>query len=112
MRRRPRWSDFLGGLTLTGALLLSSPGVQVARADSAAARSGPVCSSAALRPRQNPSLEMFLSGIRQQAVAQRSSERGEPDGWVVLNTRGYNYTAARKPPPKGSRTSQPAAPIR
>ena len=111
MQKRIRWTDFLGSVVLTGALLLASPGVQVARADSTPDRSGPVC-SAALRQPRDPSLEMFLAGIRRQADARSSSGRADSGGWVVLNNRGHNYTSTRELRPEGSLTSQPAARIR
>ena len=102
MKRWRRFlGDSLGGLTLVGALLLATPGVQLARADSAAEQSGPVCSSATVRRDQDPSLETFLTQIRQQAAARLTSEERDPDGWVVLNNRGYNYTSASESPQEG-----------
>lgn len=113
MQKRTRWTDFLGGLALAGALLLASPpGVQMASADSTTLRSGPVCSSAALSQTQDPSLERFLAEIRQQAVAQSSSGRADSNGWVVLNNRGFNYTSTQEPSPERSRTSPPASRVR
>ena len=113
MQRHPRWRDALGVLTLMGALLLASPGVGVARADSALERSGPICSSAKLRQPQDPSLELFLAQVRQKAVAQRTrSERADREGGVELNNRGYNYTATFEPPPERSRPPTSTAPNR
>ena len=113
MKRWRRFlGDSLGGLTLVGALLLATPGVQVARADSAAEQSGPVCSSATVRRDQDPSLETFLTQIRQQAAARLTSEERDPDGWVVLNNRGYNYSPTQLPPPENYQSPPAAIPDR
>ena len=111
MQRSRRWRDFTCGLTLVGAVLLASPG---ARADAVLERSGPVCSTAQFRQRQDPSLEMFLAEVRQRAAAQRTSEGPGLDGWVVLNSRGYNYARTNVPPPQTPASppaSPPAAPL-
>ena len=113
MKRWRRFlGDSLGGLTLVGALLLATPGVQVARADSAAEQSGPVCSSATVRRNQDLSLETFLTQIRQQAAARLTSEERDPDGWVVLNNRGYNYSPTHLPPPENYESPPAAIPDR
>jgi len=108
MQRHRRGSNSLMGLTLFGAILMVTPGNQVARADSE--RPGPTCSSAQLQQGQDPSLERFLSGIRRQAEVQRTSQERDPNGWVVLNNRGYNYAPANQPISRGAAPAPAAAP--
>ncbi len=108
MQRWQFFRDSLGGLALVGALMLASPGVQVAHADSARDPAGVVCSTAKLRQELDPSLESFLSTIRRQANSRLTSEERDPKGWVVLNNRGYNYSPAIDLPQEGS-ASPPAS---
>ena len=105
-----RWrliGDLLGGLALAGALVLASPGVHVAHAGSATDAAGPVCSTAKLRQEPDRSLEAFLATIRHQAASKLTSEERDPNGWVVLNNRGYNYVPAIDSPQEAS-ASPPA----
>ena len=106
-----RWrflGNSLGCLALVGILLLVSPGAQVARADSAPVPAGAVCSSAKLHQEPDPSLESYLSKLRHQAAPRLTSEERDPNGWVVLNNRGYNYVPVIDLPPEGS-ASAPAS---
>lgn len=97
MQIQRRSSDWWAGLVLAGALILGSSGAQ---ADSAAGDSGPVCSSAQSQEPQDSSLENFLDQVRGQAALRRGSGAPDPDGYVVLNNRGYNYTTRYESSPR------------
>ena len=108
MQRWRFFRDSLGVLALIGALVLASPGVQVAHAESSPDPAEAVCSTAKFQQELDPSLESFLSSIRKQDAERFISEKRDPNGWVVLNNRGYNYAPATALPHEGS-ASPPAA---
>ena len=85
----------LGLLAMGAALLLASPGVQVAPALAQEAVSteepGPQC-SADSRPRADAEVEALIARLRQEHMARIAAGA---DGPIVLNGRGYNYG----PPP-------------
>ena len=94
-----RIATLLGWISLFATLALLSPGiVATARADAAAAPSGPSC------PVSRDADEHTAAGLERMIEQLRAdaAERGDPSGGVVsLNTRGYNYTntAARAQTP-------------
>ncbi len=97
MRPLERAATIAGILLVLAALLLASPGVQVARAaeDGAAGGSstpvGASCAAAAAPGPVDAELEAFLVQLRSQHPS-AALEAGAP---VVLNIRGYNLG----PPP-------------
>lgn len=96
MRPRPSPGTIAGLLSLAGALLLTSPGVKLVRAEDTdpppapAAASGPSCREGA--PTAAPEVAALIARLREQVAAEASSSR---EDFVVLNNRGYNYG----PPP-------------
>ena len=85
----------LGLLAVSAALLLASPGVQVAPAlaDEGISTNepGPQC-SANQQPGIDAEIEALLAKLRQEQAARLAADE---DGPIVLNGRGYNYG----PPP-------------
>jgi hypothetical protein len=81
----------LGLLAVVGALLLASPGVQVAPALAEEAVSteepGPQCSVDA-QPRADAEVEALIAKLRQEQMARAAEGVDVP---VMLNGRGYNY---------------------
>ena len=110
MKRWLQGNVAVGFLALVGALVLASPGVEVARAD--LAQQGPACSSGPLGPQagQDPSLDAFLGQVRLQAAASTARESRTKDGDVVLNNRGYNYSSRLSAPP-GESGDPPRSPV-
>jgi hypothetical protein len=96
----------VGILGLLGMLVLSSPGVRVARAGDGDAASPESCSATVessrgssackvgdeTEPRVDRSLLAAQIAERLQAEMQKSDDKP-----VVLNSRGYNYRTARDP---------------
>ena len=100
-----------GTLALAATLLLSSPGVQVVRADDGAPLSsshatplpndGPTCSAGAPDDAAPAQLAAMMERARLEALAaaeSQTAEEAEAHG-VVLNNRGYNYGPAPTPNP-------------
>jgi hypothetical protein len=81
----------LGLLAVGSALLLASPGVQVAPALAQEAVSteepGPQC-SADPQPRADAEVQALIAKLRQEQMARIAAGA---DGPIVLNGRGYNY---------------------
>jgi hypothetical protein len=86
-----RVAAIVGWLCVLATLALLSPGVvATARADQAQAppESGPVCRA----PEQAAEESVISLGNAIERLRARELERGgDPDEYVVLNGRGYNY---------------------
>lgn len=102
MRRTGDVTTILGGLALAGSLALLSPGVQLVRADDAAAPAdstasadGPMCEAGAVNGADQ--VAKYLQKIQQlqrERLAASPEAAADADDFVVLNNRGYNYGPA------------------
>jgi hypothetical protein len=88
------WKTLLGLLAVAAFVLLASPGVRVARAEPLAS-DGAQCRAGAPSDAA-PELSHLLDRLRAEAAARPSlAQRGDdPDAFVPLDGRGYNYGAA------------------
>jgi hypothetical protein len=92
------WKTALGLLALAAFLLLASPGVRVARAEPAPSE-GASCEAGAPAAGESPELAHLLERLRREAeLGPAPARRGsDPEAFVPLNGRGYNYGAAAGP---------------
>ena len=92
--RKARSRSIFGWLALIGLLLLTSPGVRIARADDAPTCQGPGDSVA--WQVQLQSLQNLIDAKALAAGRPTGVPTPDASGTIPLNNRGYRYTATRE----------------